>query len=56
MGPPIVFYNILEWKNAFLGYKNKKFKNSKNWHFSKGVNPWYLSKIEHFSIFSFAEI
>ena len=22
----IVFYDILEQKNAFLGYKNKKFK------------------------------
>ena len=24
-----VFYDILEQKKAFLGYKNKKFKNSK---------------------------
>ena len=24
------FYNIVELKNAFLGYKNKKFKMSKN--------------------------
>ena len=32
-----VFYDILERKNAFLGYKNKKFEKSKNWHFSKGV-------------------
>ena len=24
-----VFYDILERKNAFLGYKNKKFKKSK---------------------------
>ena len=22
--------------------KNKKFKKSKNWHFSKGDNPWFL--------------
>ena len=28
-----VFYDILERKNAFLAYKNKKFKKSKNWHF-----------------------
>ena len=35
-----VFYDILERKNAFLGYKYKKFKNSKNWHFSQGANPW----------------
>ena len=39
-----VFYDILERKNAFLGFKNKKFKKSKNWHFSKGVNPWFWSK------------
>ena len=25
-----VFYDILERNNAFLGYKNKKFKKSKN--------------------------
>ena len=25
-----VFYDFLERKNAFLGYKNKNFKNSKN--------------------------
>ena len=46
-----VFYDILERKNAFLGYKNKKFKKSKNWHFSKGVNPWFWSKNGHFSNF-----
>ena len=43
------FYDIPERKNAFLGYKNKKSKNSKNWHFSKGVNPWFWSKNGHFS-------
>ena len=50
-----VFYNILERKNPFLGYKNKKFKKSKNWHFSKGVNPWFLSKNGHFSNFFFRQ-
>ena len=49
----IVFYDILERKNAFLGYKNKKFKKSKNWLFSKGVNPWFWSKNGHFSNFFF---
>ena len=29
---------MLERKNAFLGYKIKKFKKSKNWYFSKGFN------------------
>ena len=29
IGKENVFYGILEEKNAFLGYKNKKFKKSK---------------------------
>ena len=49
IGQENVFYDILERKNAFLGYKNKKFKKSKNWHFSRGVNPWFLSKNGPFS-------
>ena len=28
-----VFYDILGGKNAFLGYKDKKFKKSKTWYF-----------------------
>ena len=48
-----VFYYIVEWINAFLGYKNKKLKKSKNWHFSKGVNPWFWSKNGHLSNFFF---
>ena len=44
-----VFYDILERRNAFLGYKNKKFKNSKNSHFCKGVKPWVWYKNGHFS-------
>ena len=46
-----MFYDILERKNAFIGYKKKKFKKSKNWDFSKGVNPWFWSNRGHFSIF-----
>ena len=56
----IVFYDILERKNAFLFYKNKKFKESKNWHFAKGgggvypcVYPWFWYKNGHFSNFYF---
>ena len=30
IGQENVFYDILERKNAFLGYKNKRFKKSKN--------------------------
>ena len=43
-----VFYAILQRKNAFLGYKNKKIEKSKNCHFSKGVNPWFQFKNGHF--------
>ena len=53
IGQENVFYNILEQKNAFLGYKNKKFKKTKNWHFPKAVNPWFWSKNGHFSNFFF---
>ena len=53
IGKENVFYDILQRKNAFQGYKNKKFKKSKNWHFSQGVNPWFWSKNGHFSNFFF---
>ena len=43
-----VVYDILQRKNSFLEYKNKKFKKSKNWDFSKGVNPWIWYKNGHF--------
>ena len=43
-------------KNPFLGYKNQKFKKSKNWHSSKGINPWFWSKNGHFSDFFSASI
>ena len=48
-----VFYDILERKNAFLSYKNNKFKKSKNCNFSKGVNPWFWSKKKRFFKFFF---
>ena len=51
IGQENLFYDIQERKNAFLAYKNKKFKKSKNWHFSKRVNPWFWSKKGHFSNF-----
>ena len=53
IGQENVFYYILEGKNASLDYKNKKFKKSKNWHFSKGVNPRFWSKNCFFSNFFF---
>ena len=53
IGQENAFYDILERKNAFVGYKNKKLKKSINWHFSKGVNPLFWSKNGHFSNFLF---
>ena len=53
IGQENVFNDILEQKNAFLGYENKKLKKSKNCHFCKGVNPWFWSKNGHLSQFFF---
>ena len=53
IGQENFFNDILEPKIAFLGHKNKKFKTSKNRHFSKGVNPRFLCKNGHFSNFFF---
>ena len=51
-----VFYDILQRKIAFLGYKNVNLKQSKNWHFLKRANPWFRLKNGHFSNFSFLAI
>ena len=56
IGKENVFYDILERKNSFLGYKNQKLKRSKNSHFYKGVNSWFLSKNEHYTNLFFQAI
>ena len=53
IGQENFFFDILQQINAFLGYKNKKFKKSKNSHFSKGVNSWFWFKNGHFFNFFF---
>ena len=53
IGQENVFDDILARKNAFLSYRNKKFKKSKNGHFSEGANPLFWSKNGHFSDFFF---
>ena len=55
VGQENLFYDILEQKNAFLGYKNKKLKKAKPWDFSKGVSPCFSSKIGHFPMFFFRQ-
>ena len=54
IGQESIFYDILERKNTFLRYKNKNLQKLKNWHFSKGVNPWFCSINGHFSYFVFS--
>ena len=56
IGQENVFYDILEQKNAYLDYKNKKFKKSENIHFYKGVNPSFWSKNGHFPNFFFQAV
>ena len=52
-----MFDDILERKNAFLGYKNKKSKKSKNWDFSKefgqkmAIFPLFLANIGQENVF-----
>ena len=54
IGQENVFYDILERKNAFLGYKNNKFKMPKNWHFSKEASTHgFGPKMAIFTTFSF---
>ena len=50
IGQENVFYDVLEGKNAFLGYKSKKFK-VKKLRFFEG--PLFWSKNGLFSIFLF---
>ena len=52
LGQENVFYDNIERKNAFLGYKNQKFKKWKNWHFSKG----FWSKMAIFPTFFLGNI
>ena len=51
-----MFNDILEPKNDIVRHKNKTFKQSKTYDFSKGVNPWFWSKKEHFSNFFLANV
>ena len=52
-GQENVFYDILERKNAFRGYKNKTFKNSKIDIFSKGLTHGFGPKMAIFPTFFF---
>ena len=51
IGQENVFYDILERKNDFLGYKNKKFKKSKIDIFPTGITHGFGPKMAIFHIF-----
>ena len=48
-----VFYDIIQQKSAFLGYKNKKFKKSKIDIFPKGLTHGFDPKMAIFCNFFF---
>ena len=48
IGQEDVIYDILNQKNAFLGYKNKKFKKSKIDIFPKGLTHGFGPKMAIF--------
>ena len=48
IGQENFLYHILERKNAFLGYKKKKFKNSKNCRFLKALTHGFGPKMAVF--------
>ena len=52
IGQENMFYDILELKNAFLGYK-KKIKQTKNWDFPKELTNSFGQKLALFPSFSF---
>ena len=51
-----VFYDILQQKNAFVGYKNKKFKQSKIDIFPKGLTRGFGPIMAIFQSFPFLSI
>ena len=57
IGQENVFYDILAGKNALLGYKNKKFKKSKNWDFfPRGLAHGFGLKLASFHFFILGNI
>ena len=42
-----VIGNVLYRKLAFVDYKNMNSKKLQNWHFSKGVSPWFQPKLSN---------
>ena len=51
-----MFYDILDGKNAFLGYKNSEFKKWKNCDFLKGLTHGFGPKLAIFPSFFLGNI
>ena len=51
IGQDNIFYDILEGKNAFLGYQNKKFKSRKSDIFPEGLADGFGPKMAIFPNF-----
>ena len=54
IGLEIMFSYSLERKEAFEDEKNLNFFKSKKWVFSKGVHPWFWSKLPQFFLVCFS--
>ena len=50
------FYDILERKNNFLGYKTNKFKSPKIEIFPKGIVHRFAPKLKIFQLFHFRQL
>ena len=54
IGQENILNDIVERKNAFLGYNNKNFKKSNNWHLRKGLTDDFGPKMAIFPTFFFS--
>ena len=55
IGQEIVFYDILERKNAFFGYKPRSWKSRKIGIFPRGLSHGFGPKVPIFPTFSFRQ-
>ena len=56
IGQKNIFSDTIKRRNAFLAYKNKNFKKSKNGHFSRGViTDGFCPKMAFFPTFFFRQ-
>ena len=51
--PEKVFGDVLVRKQAFVDNVIRDLKRRQNWHFCKGVSPWFWSKLSNFLNVSF---